>query len=262
MDENLSIAVSAQPGTPANTLKAHSIAEQLGLAFVTDYATAAAAYYLLATDSGLLLASRANKTGRFKTVLRPDFIEGKVGYRLANDLTSHQPLARAAGIKPNYRPKVLDATAGLGTDGFILACLGCQVTLCERSAIMATLLSDALSRALAEPRTAALCGDRISLYNLSAQQFLGTTPEIFDTIYLDPMYPHRQKNSLNQESMRVIRLIVGDDHDAGELFAASYAAACRRVVVKRPKGAPLISDDSPNHVITMKNSRFDVYLKL
>jgi len=262
MDENLSIAVSAQSDTPANIQKAHNLAEQLGLAFVPNYLTATAAYYLLVGDSGLFLAAQTNKTGRLRIVLRPDFVDGKVGYRLAKDLTVHQPLARAAGIKPNYRPTVLDATAGLGTDGFILACLGCKVTLCERSPIMATLLGDALSRALADPRTATLCGDRISLYNLSAQQFLETTTEIFHTIYLDPMYPHRQKSSLNQESMRVIRLIVGDDQDAGELFVASYAAAGRRVVVKRPKGAPLISDVSPSHVITMKNSRFDVYLKL
>ena len=89
MDENLSIAVSAQPGTPANTLKAHSIAEQLGLAFVPNYLTATAAYYLLVGDSGLFLAAQTNKTGRLRIVLRPDFVDGKVGYRLAKDLTSY-----------------------------------------------------------------------------------------------------------------------------------------------------------------------------
>ncbi|EKD39308.1 MAG: hypothetical protein ACD_75C00442G0001, partial [uncultured bacterium] len=33
-----------------------------------------------------------------------------------------------------------------------------------------------------------------------------------------------------------------------------------RVVVKRPRLAPTLTGAVPSHVITMKNSRFDIYL--
>ena len=74
------------------------------------------------------------------------------------------------------------------------------------------------------------------------------------------MYPHRRNSALNSKEMRIIRAVVGDDEDGFALLAAALAAASRRVVVKRPKGAPLLGDQVPSHQVLLKNSRFDVYL--
>ena len=56
-------------------------------------------------------------------------------------------LAKAIGLNKFKNPHVLDATAGLGRDSFVLACLGCKVDMVERSALVHTLLEDGLKRA-------------------------------------------------------------------------------------------------------------------
>ena len=55
-----------------------------------------------------------------------------------------------------------------------------------------------------------------------------------DVVYLDPMYPHRQKSALVKKEMRVFQSLVGADEDADLLLAPALALATRRVVVKRP----------------------------
>ena len=92
-----------------------------------------------------------------------DFIGGKTGYRHLRNCTINQPLARAAGIRPGFRPTVFDATAGMGGDAFVLACLGCRVVMNERSAVIAALLQDAIDRALVHPETAEIFLHRLSL---------------------------------------------------------------------------------------------------
>lgn len=63
-----------------------------------------------------------------------DFTQGKLAYRRRLGGGRQQALARAVGLKGGYVPDVLDATAGLGGDSFVLACLGCQVRMVERLA--------------------------------------------------------------------------------------------------------------------------------
>jgi len=60
-----------------------------------------------------------------------------------------QPLLKAVGIKrrDGYRPRVLDATAGLGEDAWVLASAGCEVRALERNRITSALLEDGLRRA-------------------------------------------------------------------------------------------------------------------
>ena len=40
-------------------------------------------------------------------------------------------IAKAVGVKGAYRPTVIDATAGLGQDAFVLASYGCEVVMLE-----------------------------------------------------------------------------------------------------------------------------------
>ena len=74
------------------------------------------------------------------------------------------------------------------------------------------------------------------------------------------MYPHRQTSALNKQTLRTIRALVGGDPDGANLLETALSKAENRVVVKRPHKAPLLSALKPSHVITTKNSRFDVYL--
>ena len=60
--------------------------------------------------------------------------------------------------------------------------------------------------------------------------------------------------------MRDLRQIVGDDPDAKQLVSASLNKATYRVVVKRPKNAPALSEHPCQFCYQGKSSRFDVYL--
>ena len=70
---------------------------------------------------------------------RVDFVHGAAAHRRQFGGGKGQMIARAIGIAPGVRPIVLDATAGLGRDAFVLATLGCAVTLIERHPLVAAL---------------------------------------------------------------------------------------------------------------------------
>ena len=216
-------------------------------------------FQLVYTGNGLELRTFNLESNRSPTPLSIDFISGNTGYRLLHGGGIHQPLARAVGLKPGIRPSIVDATAGLGVDGFILASLGCQVTMIERSPVMGALLGDGLERAAHHPATRETA-ERIKLCLGNAREIIPGLENRPATIYLDPMYPHRRSSALNKQEMRTIRELVGDDLDAAALLETALEIATNRVVVKRPKGAPLLNARCPSHTIEMKNSRFDVYL--
>jgi len=193
--------------------------------------------------------------------IRADFVAGPVAHRRQFGGGSGQMIARAAGLQPGIRPTVLDATAGLGRDAFVLAQLGCALTLIERAPLIAALLEDGLQRALSDPvvatimeRMQLICGDAIALM----QAWTGDPPQV---IYLDPMFPQRDKSALVKKEMRLFRALAGDDADAPALLAAALALAANRVVVKRPRKAPAIAGDKPGYTLEGKSSRFDIYPK-
>ncbi|MBC8318093.1 MAG: class I SAM-dependent methyltransferase [Desulfobulbaceae bacterium] len=186
-----------------------------------------------------------------------DFASGLLRFRRLYGGGRKQPLAKAIGLKHNLCPTILDATAGLGRDSFILAALGCTVQMIERSKIIAALLQDGLDRAKQNPAINTITG-RMTLVAENSIM-LPPLPQQPDVIYLDPMYPHRTKSALVKKEMRLLRAVVGDDTDAPSLLEWALSQQKERVVVKRPKGAPDIDGPPPTFVIKSKNSRFDVY---
>ncbi len=106
--------------------KAVCLAEKLQLPFKENIEPSENLLLLFYDLAGLSLCQFYGRRGRIHKVLFVDFVNGKNGYRLAHNCTIRQPLARAVGIKPGIRPTVIDATAGLGGDGFVLASLGIQ----------------------------------------------------------------------------------------------------------------------------------------
>jgi len=260
MTQNVLISVSSTINAETILAKAMDLAKKLQIPFSPVIENCDSELILAYTSQGLQLLHRPIGGKKVSILLYVDFVKGKQGYRLTKDRTIKQPLARAVGIKSGFRPSVFDATAGLGGDAFVLASLGCQVNLCERSQIIAALLQDGLTRATREPKTRDIVKNHIHLQQGDTISILKKINKSFHTVYLDPMYPHRDNSALNKQSMRTIRTLVGDDSDAASLLDVALQKAENRVVVKRPERAPLLSDMQPSHVITMKNSRFDVYL--
>jgi 16S rRNA (guanine1516-N2)-methyltransferase len=153
---------------------------------------------------------------------------------------------------------VIDATAGLGQDAFILSSLGCTVHCLERSPVIAALLQDGIDR-FVKATHAPL---RLSLTAIDAMVYLEQLDQTQypDVIYLDPMFPCRQKSALVKKEMRLLRDMVGEDLDASDLLALSLQRAKKRVVVKRSKLAPMMTEKEPDLVLKGSSSRFDVYL--
>lgn len=234
-----------------------SLAESLHLPFCEHPATG---MNLIYTDTHLELRQNSLHGKAKPGPIYVDFLSGSNEYRRRHNCTIRQPLARAIGIKQGYRPSVVDGTAGLGQDGFVLACLGCTVTMIERSPILGALLDDGLQRALRDRIVGTIIRDHINLIIADTRIALQTLSSRPYTIYLDPMYPKRTKSALNKKEMRIIRALVGDDQDSASLLECALATAENRVVVKRPKEAPPLAGRPPSHEILMKNGHFDIYL--
>jgi len=192
--------------------------------------------------------------------VRAEFVTGKMGYRREHGGGAGQLVAKAVGLQKTQAPlHVLDATAGLGQDAFVLAGLGCRVTLLERNPVIHALLADGLARAALNTDCAPIVA-RMELKPGSSIEWLEQAgPDAADVIYLDPMFPHRDKSALVKKEMQVFRRVVGDDDDSSELLAAALASARYRVVVKRPRKAPAVEGPEPATRIEGKSSRYDIY---
>ena len=192
-----------------------------------------------------------------------DFVAGKNAHRRQFGGGRGQPLARAIGLKSGYNPTVIDATAGWARDAFVLASLGCTMTLLEQQPLLAALIEDALQRAAKDPDIAAIAG-RMQVFNANAVDFLTDLPEPDwpDVIYLDPMYPSRDKSALVKKDMQILHQLVGHDTTGTALLSIAVQRAKKRVVVKRPKGAPLLNTLKPVAEVVSKNTRYDIYAPL
>jgi 16S rRNA (guanine1516-N2)-methyltransferase len=235
-----------------------ALATELGLPLITGQSSVPATHGLVLTSKRLEL--RELEVGAPGPVY-VDFTAGAADYRRRYGGGRQQPLARAVGLKGGAAPTVIDPTAGLGQDAFVLASLGCRVCLVERSPVIAALLRDGLQRAIQDPDIGILIQERLSLRVADGRDYLQELDEDRwpDVIYLDPMYPHRRKTALAGKEMRLLKALVGDDHDASGLLAVALMRARRRVVVKRPRRAPALSGPAPDTRIIAPNTRFDLY---
>lgn len=190
-----------------------------------------------------------------------DFVGGKSRHRRLQGGGGGQHLARAMGLKKHPHPVVVDATAGLGRDAFVLATLGCRVTMLERSAVIAALLRDGLQYACnSDDEAVRSIVQRMRLVPADAIGWLAANSGMADVVYLDPMFPARKKQAQVKKEMRFFQDIVGRDQDAGELFGAALGAAGQRVVIKRPVRSGYVADKKPDFSITGKTMRYDIYL--
>jgi 16S rRNA (guanine1516-N2)-methyltransferase len=187
-----------------------------------------------------------------------DFVGGAVGHRFRSGGGRDHALLKATGVSKGHHPTVIDATAGLGRDSFLLATLGAKVTLLERSAEVHDLLLRGLETARATaPELAEIVG-RMTLIHGDAREILPGLQA--DVVMVDPMHPPRRKTALVKKEMRLLRQLVGTDPDVSELMHAALASSCGRVVLKWPLRAdPIAGLRRPSYQIMGKTVRYDVF---
>jgi 16S rRNA (guanine1516-N2)-methyltransferase len=180
-------------------------------------------------------------------------------------------LARACLVTPTAR--IIDATAGLGHDGLLLAWLGATVTLVERHPILAALLMDA--------RTQALCHtderlhqavSRMTVVFAKSEAYLSDSAirKEIDVVYLDPMFPKaltEKKQPLVKKEMQILHYLlamprpVDSVTDWGDALLPLATQVAKRVVVKRPRLANPLADIEPAHRWLGDACRFDGYFQ-
>lgn len=191
--------------------------------------------------------------------LRVDFVNGPVAHRLRFGGGRGQDLPKAMGLRAGKTPTVIDATAGLGRDAFLLASLGADVTLIERSPKMHALLEDAMARATQEGGDFADIMARMTLLHGDAKDLLPNLTA--DAILIDPMHPPRKNSALVKRELRQVREIVGTDEDAADLLCVALACASKRVVLKWPaKADPMVGVRACSHQIIGRSTRYDVFI--
>ncbi|MGH1331354.1 MAG: class I SAM-dependent methyltransferase [Paracoccaceae bacterium] len=191
--------------------------------------------------------------------LRVDFVKGAVAHRLKYGGGRGQDLAKAMGLRGGKTPLIVDATAGLGRDSFLLASLGAQVFMIERSAKMHELLDQGMQRAAHEGGIFREIIARMTLLKGDAKDLI---PELAgEAILIDPMHPPRKNSALVKRDLRQVREIVGTDEDAADLMRVALLHARNRVVLKWPaKADPIAGIKACSHQIIGKSTRYDVFM--
>jgi len=214
------------------------------------------------TGQGLAIGPRDLES---RHATRVDFSDPGVLHRLKTS-GKRQGIGKAVGLdKAGGVVRVVDATAGLGRDALVLAHLGCQVVLLERSPLVHALLADGLRRAqdAQEPLVQA-AASRMQLLHMDARDYLAgvlaSDASRPDVITLDPMFPPRQKTALVKKDMHMLQQLLGFDRDLQEVLNLARQCAIRRVVVKRPPGQPDIPGPCPSFELSSKAAHFAVYV--
>ena len=194
-------------------------------------------------------------------MLKCSFIEGPILHRLKYGKGRGQNLAKAVGFKFNKNRTIIDATAGLGYDAFILASLGANVTLIERSEKIYDLLKAAISEAKLYGGEISKIVNRMNLLFGDSKDILpNIAPEV---ILIDTMYKDRKKSALVKNDMRLVREVVGSDSDHVELINVALNNASKRVVIKQPRYTETLDNiKGCSHQILGKTIRYDVYVTI
>ncbi|MCR4651304.1 MAG: class I SAM-dependent methyltransferase [Lachnospiraceae bacterium] len=228
--------------------RAVALAEHLGVALrsVAD------------TRLRLILNSEGLSLSDGELFMRGDYSSMKKRLTLNNLRT--EMLVRATTIRNAVTPPlIMDATAGMGEDSLLLAAAGYEVILCEYNPVIAALLDDTLIRMRQDEdlrktvsRMHLAEGNCIDILN--SQEIISRPPDI---IYLDPMFPKRQKSGLIKKKFQLLQQLEAPEEDGGRMLEAAMERALKRIVIKRPAKAPYLGDIKPDYSIKGSSVRYD-----
>ncbi len=157
--------------------------------------------------------------------------------RLKRASLKSEMIARACQL--GEKPTLIDATAGLGHDSLLMAHLGAEVQLVERHPILNRYLSQLIEQ-----------------------------NEQVDVVYLDPMFPQRDQNqqALKKQAqvkkqMQLLHMLLPEDGemDLGDQLLDLAKQIAKRVIVKRPRHAVYLAEETPDHQWLGDACRFDAY---
>lgn len=247
------IALLGEPGS-----RAEALAKEIAIPFTRERQPAYSGYLYFA-ESRLALSIDAHP--EYKEFFL-DFASPQELARLKQSV-AQDPLRKSIGKRVRGQT-IWDFTLGLGKDALEFSRLGLEVFAWERSKITHALWRDAMERGKQIPELADLL--------LRIHGFLGDAREALhaqrdgkvkkpDFIYIDPMYPEAEKGSAKRrKEMVLLRAIAGDDPDAAGLFSIACEANPKRIIVKRPLHAQVLSG-RPALDFRGKSHRFDVYIR-
>lgn len=178
-------------------------------------------------------------------------------HRVTNGRLQHEMLVRAAKSDKPGR-KAIDATAGMGEDAFLLAAQGYEVTLFEQNPVIAVLLKDALRRAKKHPVLKDIAS-RMNLVQNNSVEGMSKLLDPVDVIYLDPMFPARQKSSLINKKLQLIQKLEPPCSEETDLFDAAISASPSKIIVKRPLKSEFLAGRKPSYTLNGKAIRYDCY---
>lgn len=204
---------------------------------------------LLVDETGLSL------TG-FGLTFQGDFEQ--MLHRLTGGRLQHEMLVHVAKTKLE-NPKAVDCTAGMGEDAILLAASGYEVTLFEQNPVIAALLQDAMDRAKDHEFLGPVM-NRMHLIQGNSVEILPTLEEKFDLIYLDPMFPARQKSGLVTKKLQLIQKLEQPCSSEEELFAMAVNRKPGKIVVKRPLKGANLAGKKPSYTIKGKAIRYDCFV--
>jgi len=255
--------LALQAATTADEVCAVQLAQRLSLPLLTTgmdltHFTLARAVLVVSGQSVYL-----QQTGR--GVPGPVAVNfGSPGMRHRSRSGTSELLGKAVGHGKKIPLRILDATAGLGRDAFVLADLGCEVLMCEREPVILEMLRCGLQSATSSSDIW-LSGvvQRMRLCSQDARHISAKEVHGMDVIYLDPMFPQRAKSAAVKKEMALFQLLLEcseDPQDADALLVWALEQDTARVVVKRPSKAPNLATLKPSHCIEGKSVRYDVYV--
>lgn len=195
-----------------------------------------------------------------------DYTRGRQAWRQQLGGGRQEAVVRALGVAHGMRPRVLDATAGLGRDGLMLAHAGCEVYFLERHPAIHALLDQAVLHFQQYQSDDHWSRQRLHMLPSGSLLEHDVMPSFIqelkpDAVYLDPMFPERDKSAAVKKDMQILQQLVGPDFDADGLLPLALELATYRVVVKRPNKAPFLAGQQPQSQVASKKHRFDIYLK-
>ena len=260
------IACEVIPASKSAEQVAEEVAEELGLPLARSYTEARASVALVIdTHEVWLQPLEKPRPGRVTV----DFSSPDMRHRRKSG--HNEPLGKAVGVKADMKPRVFDATAGLGRDAFVLADLGCEIELSEASPVLHFLLKHAHKTALLSASEKVIqAAERmvISHGDSTCRSITG-----FNAIYLDPMFPDRSKSAAIKKDLAAVQSLLtsqslspemarsGLTDQAAELLNWALSQPVERVVIKRPAKSPYLGGVKPSHSITGKTVRFDVLVR-
>ncbi len=169
-------------------------------------------------------------------------------------------IGRAVGVKANKYPNVFDATGGLGRDAFVLASLGCHVTVSELSPVLFWLLTDAIDRASVSRHDS--IREAVKRVNIVYGDSTQCSIEASTVIYLDPMFPKRKKSSAVKKDAIILQMLSNQaPFVENKMLKWALGQPAERVVMKRPLRDRSLPCCKPSHVLRGKSVRFDVFVQ-